>query len=158
MTKIELPWSVGDRVWYTEHFSYSYEVECLHCEHTGSVLLATGKTMVCGVCSGCKTHIKRRDLKIRPQSGLITGFELTYDKDGISRLWWHVSGHSTFLELDDMYRTFYEARKRAQADNKKYGWPKKDFDRWKDDPFTAHISYPDKMYWGRRVGKSIKNG
>lgn len=45
---------------------------------------------------------------------------------------------------EDFYTTFLEARVAARAFNKKYGWPKKDYEY---DPYFDE----SRMYWGYRI-------
>ena len=150
-TELILPWAIGDKVWYTEYFRYSYEVECLSCKMTGEVVLASGRTMKCGECQGRKTHVRHRPLKIRPRSGIITGFDI-HNKGGKSETWWYVSTYNNFKKDKDLFATFYESRKKAQAENKKYGWPKADD---KED-WLDYVPGQSKMFWGHRVGKCKK--
>lgn len=157
MTKLELPWSIGDKIFYLDASSYSFEVECTFCHYTGVVTLNNGKPMRCGMCNGSKTHQRQRPFKFRPAAGVITGFEIVQNRGHESILNFHLNGNvCRTYQMHQIFATFYEARKAAQWSNKEYGWPKDGFDRWDADPITAHLSYPNRVYWGRKVRGSNK--
>lgn len=148
MTKLELPYSIGDKVWTIECFSYTREVGCLFCQTIGRVTLANGSKMSCGVCRGTGAHCIHKERKYRPKYHEITGYDVEHKKgDSYPEVGWFLEGSYSHYPhpSDTLYLTFYAARKAARVANKEYGWPKKDYQR----------EWPDKhqMYWGYRVKK-----
>lgn len=152
---IDLKYSVGEEVHFTDGYSYTFEVECTRCSHTGTVTLADGTTMPCGVCNGRKTLHRRRPYKLRPGKGKVHKIDITSDKDKTEIRYYVDTVHFGLAETE-VYTSFYAARKVAHTLNIKYGWPKKDFDRWETGGPMAHLAYPDRTFWGRKVRKSNK--
>lgn len=154
--KLELPFVVGEYIWITELFGYSYEVSCLFCNELGVVTLSNNKTMPCGVCNGKKTHVKQSACKIRPKRYEICGYQVHANEgDRVKNpdIWIHVKGRNLIVRPEEIIRSFCEARKIARKKNKKYGWPKNVGKLCERKDFYEH---PHRMYWGRKVSKCKK--
>lgn len=143
---IKTPFDIGDKLWTTELFYYTRELDCLHC-HGKPVLLASGATMPCGICNGRGTHCVSRPCKIRPVAITITGFDI-HNSKGEMEYWYYSKERGNFSRPTDLFRSFLEVRRKAREDNKKHGWPKKH----DCDPYD----HKSKMFWGYRIGKNKK--
>lgn len=146
---LQTKFNIGDTVWYTKGFSYSFQVSCKACATTGKIITNKGLEMKCGECAGSGEHRVHRPFKIRPQKGVIKNIEYVR---GEFRYGLDTLGHN--LDEKDLLLTFFDSRKAAHEQNKEYGWPKENFDRWKNDNY-ANISHPDRCYWGVRLRKSL---
>jgi hypothetical protein len=142
---ITLPYEVGQTLWLVDFFSYSREIECLKCKQ-GKVILLDGSELRCGLCYGRGTHIVSFPYKGRPVQVKITGFDI-HNKNGQLETWWYTDKKGNFSYTHDFVETFLEARVKARELNKKYGWPKENYQR---DP----VFEKSKMFWGYRVGKN----
>lgn len=144
MTEIKLPYKIGDTLWITTGFSYSREVSCLKCVD-GKVILQDGSSMPCGICGGNKSLMMHKPYRILPKKVTITGFDI-HNKKGEMEVWWFTKEGNNFNYTKDFMLTFLEARQKARYQNKKYNWPKENFER---DPYD----HPHKVYWGYRIRK-----
>ena len=148
---INTKYNIGDIVYYVHGFSYSFQVVCRACNQTGKVILNNGTTTKCGECSGTGEHRVERPYKIRPQKGKIV--EVIYStKTGTE---YRLDSCEFPKKDNDLFLSFFEARQKAHSDNSKYGWPKMDFDRWKEGGYFAHLEYPNRCYWGIRLRKKL---
>lgn len=142
---IEIPYDVGDKIWIASCFSYFREVSCLLCKQTGQITLQSGKKSLCGICRGTGTHIVNRPYKFRPVYTEIVGIKYQKDKQkctvdyNCKNLRYSCSGA-------DLIKTFRQARKLAVILNKRYGWPKENYNV---DP----IFEVTRSYWGYRTAK-----
>lgn len=150
LTKYE----IGDTVWYTNGFSYSFEVKCLLCDGSGKVELKSGQMTSCGSCRGKGLHRLFRPYKIRPQYGKILSIHFTTDKWPGPGVVYYLDNYSFPKKEFEVYKTFFAARQSARKDNKQYGWPKDKFDRWEYSGMATQ-DYPDRCYWGERLRKNI---
>lgn len=144
---IELPFNIGENLWVVQFFSYTREVECLKCKK-GKVILLDGSEMPCGICSGKGTHCIFFPYKGRPVNVTITGFDV-HNKRKDMEVWWYTDNIHNFSKTEDFIKTFSEARKLARKLNKKYGWPKENYQR--DPVIEKH-----KMFWGYRVPGTLR--
>lgn len=141
--KITIPYAIGDKLWCSDHFSYSREVTCLTCKSLGQVLLMDGTTMKCGDCRGCGQHMVHHVSKFRPVYHTITGFDIR-NKNGQMVIWYYTDKSTDFVLSNQFITTFREAKKISRQNNEKYGWPKSD---------DVKNYWPNKHlhFWGYRV-------
>lgn len=150
--EINTKYNIGDKIWYAHGFSYSYQVTCTCCNATGSLVLANGKTAKCGECHNGE-HRVHKPHKFRPQSGTIKEVEFS-TRGGVKYL---IDTYNFSMEEKDILPSFLEARKEARGLNKKYGWPKENFDRHKEGGPFINIDYPNRCYWGVRLRKNLNH-